>query len=354
MLGLFPSFESIGGVQASGRLAWRSIVDRTNAEFGERYLISYGHTDNGTLLLGHGQPLLVSSRLGAVAAGARRRWPVRVVLVWHLDLLKYLLVLRVSGARTVVFLHGIEAWRPLSLPTRVLLRRVHAFWTNSDHTWQRFLALHPEFRSMRHRTVHLGFGEAVRREIPAPATMPIAVMISRLDRREDYKGHREVIAAWPLVAERVPGAELWIVGDGNLRTDLETIARDGGVSGRVRFLGALPDDAKEETLIRSRCLLMPSQAEGFGLVYLEAMRLGRPCLVSTIDAGREVVDPPEAGLAVDPTNTRELADAIARLLTCGEEWQAWAHRGRRRYRDHFTAARFEERLVTALSGVAKS
>jgi len=352
VLGLFPSFESIGGVQASGRLAWRSIVDRTNAEFGERYLISYGHTDNGTLLLGHGQPLLVSSRLGAVAAGARRRWPVRVVLVWHLDLLKYLLVLRVSGARTVVFLHGIEAWRPLSLPTRVLLRRVHAFWTNSDHTWQRFVALHPEFRSTRHRTVHLGFGEVVRMEIPAPATMPIAVMISRLDQREDYKGHREVITAWPLVGERVPGAELWIVGDGNLRTDLETTARDCGVSGQVRFLGALSDDAKEEMLIRSRCLLMPSQAEGFGLVYLEAMRLGRPCLVSTIDAGREVVDPPEAGLAVDPTNTRGLADAVARLLTCGEEWQAWSHRARRRYGDHFTAARFEERLVTALSGIA--
>ena len=189
-------------------------------------------------------------------------------------------------------------------------------------------------------------------EIPAPATMPIAVMISRLDQREDYKGHREVITAWPLVGERVPGAELWIVGDGNLRTDLETTARDCGVSGQVRFLGALSDDAKEEMLIRSRCLLVPSQAEGFGLVYLEAMRLGRPCLVSTIDAGREVVDPPEAGLAVDPTNTRGLADAVARLLTCGEEWQAWSHRARRRYGDHFTAARFEERLVTALSGIA--
>ena len=194
----------------------------------------------------------------------------------------------------------------------------------------------------------------MREEVAAPSRTPIAVMISRLVRSEDYKGHREVIDAWPHVVERVSGAELWIVGDGDLRTDLETVVRDRGVANHVRFLGTLPDAAKDEALIRARCLLMPSRGEGFGLVYLEAMRVGRPCLVSTLDAGREVINPPEAGLAVDPADTGGVADAISRLLTPGEEWDGWSIRARRRYEERFTAVHFEQRLVTALSEVVGS
>jgi len=76
---------------------------------------------------------------------------------------------------------------------------------------------------------------------------------------------------------------------------------------------------------------MPSRGEGFGLVYLEAMRLGRPCLVSTMDAGREVVNPPEAGLAANPDNQEELVSAVCRLLADRAEWRQWSAQARRRY-----------------------
>jgi phosphatidylinositol alpha-1,6-mannosyltransferase len=229
---------------------------------------------------------------------------------------------------------------------------VHLFVSNSDHTWDRFVALNPAFCEAPHRTVHLGIGKPVADTIPPPTRPPIALMISRLVRSENYKGHREMIDAWPAVAERVPGAQLGIVGDGDLRADLEKMVQRQGLTEHVRFLGALSESAKEDALIRSRCLLMPSRAEGFGLVYLEAMRLGRPCLVSTLDAGREVVNPPEAGLAADPSDTRPLADAVCRLLTPGDEWDGWSRRAQRRYEDRFTAQRFEHRLINTLSEVS--
>lgn len=352
VLGLFPKFEGIGGVQASGRVAWRGIVETPVPALGKRYLILYDRgCEKPRGPRGEEEPLVVSSRLGAVAAAVGRRWPVRLVIVWHLDLLKYLFVLRARKAETVVFLHGIEAWRRQSAPVRILLRGTHRILSNSDHTWQQFVQHNPACRSSRHRTVHLGIGEPLQGEIPGPARTPIALMIGRLLRSEDYKGHREVIDAWPHVVERVSGAELWIVGDGDLRADLETMVRDRGMTGHVRFLGALPDAARDEVLLRSRCLLMPSRGEGFGLVYLEAMRVGRPCLVSTLDAGREVINPPEAGLAVDPADTRRVADAVSRLLTPGEEWDGWSIRARQRYEERFTAVHFEQRLVAALSEV---
>jgi phosphatidylinositol alpha-1,6-mannosyltransferase len=174
-------------------------------------------------------------------------------------------------------------------------------------------------------------------------------MLSRLLKREDYKGHREMIDAWPLVLKHRPDAELWIAGEGDLRGELEdAVARQGGQA-KIQFLGLLSEAQKQELLARCSCLALPSRGEGFGLVYLEALRVGRPCLVSTLDAGREVVNPPEAGVAADVGKPEALADAVCRLLRMGPEWVAWSRRAQERYETHFTAKHFQARLADALA-----
>jgi phosphatidylinositol alpha-1,6-mannosyltransferase len=158
-----------------------------------------------------------------------------------------------------------------------------------------------------------------------------------------------MINVWPLVERRMPDAELWIAGDGDLRRELESLVVDGGPKGKVRFWGAVSEERKQELLGHCSCLALPSRKEGFGLVYLEALRMGRPCLVSTLDAGREVVNPPEAGLAADVQNPEALTDAVCRLLSMGPEWVAWSRRARERYEAHFTAKHFQARLWAALA-----
>ena len=69
-------------------------------------------------------------------------------------------------------------------------------------------------------------------------------MLGRLDRGEDYKGHKEVIAVWQQVVERVPGAELWIAGDGDMRKDLEAMVLEKGLAGKVKFLGFVSEERK--------------------------------------------------------------------------------------------------------------
>jgi phosphatidyl-myo-inositol dimannoside synthase len=151
------------------------------------------------------------------------------------------------------------------------------------------------------------------------------------------------------VLRQIPSAELWIAGDGDLRADLEQFARNAGVEANVRFHGHISETEKERLIERCRCLALPSAGEGFGLVYLEAMRTGRPCLVSTLDAGREVVNPPEAGLAVNPAKPYEIAAAVARMLSPGPEWQQWSERALSRYAAHFTREHFERRLLSAIA-----
>jgi phosphatidylinositol alpha-1,6-mannosyltransferase len=344
VLGLFPGFGSgtVGGIEASGHLAWEEVTHGMGRRCA---LFSMG---NPTRRLG------VRAKLRAIAAASQGRWSARTVLVWHLGLLKLLPFFRMVDARVVLFLHGIEAWRRPDWLTARLLRRVDLFLSNSDHTWERFTATNPGWVNAPHQTVHLGLNSPLSEPPPGPAATPVALMIGRLLRLENYKGHREMIAAWPRVQAEVPGAELWIIGDGDLRLDLERQARQGGVANRVRFWGQVSEAEKEARLRQARCLALPSRAEGFGLVYLEAMRVGRPCLVGKADAGREVVVPPEAGLAADPQDPVALASATARLLATGTEWNQWSEQARRRYACHFTAARFQTRLLDSLAERAPS
>ena len=163
-----------------------------------------------------------------------------------------------------------------------------------------------------------------------------------------------MIAVWPLVREQLPQADLWIAGDGSLRPELEALVAARGLGEATRFLGRISDEESNEWLARCRGLAMPSRNEGFGLVYLEAMRRGRPCLVSTLDAGREVVAPPEAGLAADPADTAALAAALVRLLSGGPEWEQWSRQSRARYEAQYTAAHFQRRLLAALAEEPRS
>jgi phosphatidylinositol alpha-1,6-mannosyltransferase len=229
------------------------------------------------------------------------------------------------------------------------LEQVDLFLSNSDFTWQRFIEANPRCAQARHATVALGVGVPEQRTI-APSTTPAAVMIGRMSKGEGYKGHEEVIRVWPRVSRSVPGAQLWIVGGGDAADELISLAAASEAADRIRFLGVVPEAEKDRLLGESRCLVLPSRGEGFGLVYLEAMRLGRPCLASVHDAGREVVGPPLAGLAASPENPDELADAIARLLTPGPEWDRWSQSARDRYESAFTAAHFQRRLREVIHG----
>jgi phosphatidylinositol alpha-1,6-mannosyltransferase len=306
-------------------------------------LLSYGN-DEG---IRHDPECARTQFQAAVRAVALRSSPGDVV-VWHLGMLK-LLPLMGRRRRTIFqFLHGVECWRTLDPVTRRLAGSVDCFLTNSSFTWNRFIEHNPFLSGSRHRVVSLGLGE-VEPSLPAPSPVPAALIMGRMQRGEGYKGHEELIRAWPLVRQHVPSAELWIAGGGSLEPELKQIANDVGQGGSIRFFGVISDQEKLRLLRDCRCLALPSKGEGFGLVYLEAMRLGRPCLTGTTDAGREVVNPPVAGLAADPGDAAPLSDALVRLLTAGPEWDRWSANAKALYESRFTAAHFEERLLQALS-----
>ncbi|MER7518509.1 glycosyltransferase [Streptomyces sp. NPDC126499] len=134
---------------------------------------------------------------------------------------------------------------------------------------------------------------------------PLVVCVGRLCRQ---KGQDVLLAAWPAVVARVPGARLVLVGDGPEAERLRAAA-----PASVRFTGAVADPAPWYRA--ADVVVLPSRWEGMALAPLEAMACGRPVVVADVDGARESLPPGhEEPCLVPPEDPTALAAALGRLL----------------------------------------
>jgi len=175
------------------------------------------------------------------------------------------------------------------------------------------------------------------------------VIVGRMSHSERYKGHDQLILAWPRVLAEVPDATLVMVGRGDDVERLHAKAAAVGVARSVHFTGFLPDAALRAVLRHAAVFAMPSRGEGFGLVYLQAMRCGVPCLGSRDDAAADVIVDGETGLLVPQQDPEAIAGALARLLTDEAMRRRLGEAARRRFESTFTYPRFRARLASVLA-----
>jgi phosphatidylinositol alpha-1,6-mannosyltransferase len=139
----------------------------------------------------------------------------------------------------------------------------------------------------------------------------VLLTVGRMDPRERYKGHDRVVAAIPELVTKGYDIHYLIIGEGDDRTRLEALARDVGVSERVRFLGRVELQTLVEIYRMADLFVMPSTGEGFGVVFLEAMASGTPALGLGVAGATDALADGELGTAASEA---ELPATIARLL----------------------------------------
>ncbi len=171
-----------------------------------------------------------------------------------------------------------------------------------------------------------------------------ALLVGSVCRLIPVKRIQDALRGFAAVAREFPQAHYVVAGTGPQEAALRRLAHKLGLEGRAHFLGWRNDPIAVFAALD--VLLAPSQREGFGLVFLEAMALGVPIVATRVSAIPEVVADGETGWLVPPRSPAAIAEALRAALGDPAERRARGQAGRRRLEARFTVRRMVERTLS--------
>lgn len=210
-------------------------------------------------------------------------------------------------------IHGPEEFdKPAAIGLAEKVRRasfVVAISSFGRSQVQRWVA-HDQWRKIH--VVHCGLDRAFHDQpASAPPDAPRLVCVGRLC---EQKGQLLLVEAAQRLTAGGVAFELVLVGDGEMRPEVERLIAELGLSDRVRITGWISGDAVRAEILAARALVLPSFAEGLPVVLMEAMALRRPVLTTCIAGIPELVRPGENGWLVPAGALAELTDAMREVL----------------------------------------
>ncbi len=275
----------------------------------------------------------------------------------------------VSRIRPIVWLHGAEVYSPRpDFEGRLGLRFAYHCLASSEFTRQKVfarypgtpisaceLALDPRY-SVNDitkpigeccETIELDALDGSRRTLGAR----VILFVGRMDPYGRYKGQATLLQALPIILKEFPDVQLVLAGDGPDLTYYQRLAASLPDQAHANiFLPGFVENKLLEKLYQS-CFLfaMPSHGEGFGLVYLEAMRYARPCLGSRNDAASCVIQDGVSGILVDePVSSAQVAESCLKLLNDPAKARQMGMAGFDLVRSRYLYHHFQERFWQAL------
>jgi glycosyltransferase involved in cell wall biosynthesis len=241
------------------------------------------------------------------------------------------------GSRTAKIFTGAE---------RQLAKLTDAIVAISPQIRNELLADFRIGRAEQYRVIPLGFDltalaaidDDARRDARAALGIPAgAQIVSTVGRLTAIKQHDLFLDAAALVAQRDPHAHFLVVGDGELRADLEQAAARLGLTSRVRFLGWRRD--LTTIYAATDVFLLTSRNEGTPVALIESLAAGVPGVSTDVGGVRDVIDSDAAGLLAPAGDARALADHALALLANPERRRRMGQSGRRSVTARYTLDR---------------
>lgn len=157
---------------------------------------------------------------------------------------------------------------------------------------------------------HLMDRDEARRKLNLPPEVPLLVSVGALIRP---KGHLTLIRAFARIAPRHPELKLYLLGEGPLRSELESLVHELSLQDRVRLLGKRPNDELPQWFNAAELSLLTSEREGWPNVLTESLACGTPVVATRVGGVPEILHSPELGIVVDQT-VDSVADGLERAL----------------------------------------
>jgi phosphatidyl-myo-inositol dimannoside synthase len=350
LIGLFPELDAPGGVQRAGRHLAAVLSEFAENRKMECRLLSLNDSPElHRMTVGNREFVFTGCDRGkgrfttSALKAARRRSKLVIAAHPNLGPVAAWMKLIARRLKSVVCTHGIEVWEPLSKLRRHGLQIADLVLAPSRSTAEHVIeqqgvpaekvkvlpwALDPQFEALL----------TVQPQPAPPADFPsgrVILTVGRWAERERYKGMDTLITALPRLLPRWPDLQLVIVGGGDDRPWLEHLTERNGVRRHVRFFSGLSYEQLSACYAACEVFALPSAAEGFGLVYLEAMARGKPVIAGAHGGAPEVVEDGKTGYLVQHGDAIQLATSIETLLAHPEIAREMGSRGKKRVEEDF-------------------
>jgi phosphatidylinositol alpha-1,6-mannosyltransferase len=286
------------------------------------------------------------SKKAFIKAGLKMARTADRIVCGHVAQLPVCFVAKLFNRRLKYYLvaHGIEVWRKFSLPERIALRGAERIFCVSNFTRTEMTRHFPP-AGRRAEVVYncLEPECAITAGLPIATCPPTILTVARLNYADRYKGIDTLIQAMPEIRRKVPNATLRVVGRGDDMKRLQNLRDHCNLGSAVQFLGYVNDDEMAEQMRGCRLFALPSKNEGFGLVFIEAMANGRPCMGAS-DGGVPEVISVETGVQAPFGDIPKIAEACIEGLN--REWSGKAILERA---ESFSYSHFRRRFFSLLA-----
>lgn len=184
-------------------------------------------------------------------------------------------------------------------------------------------------------------GEEARAKLDLPAGVPIVGVPGTL---RPMKGHPFFVKAIPSIAEKIADSHFAITGEINtgFAREVEASVKALGLGDRCRFLGRV--EAMDAFYGASDVICIPSRAEPFGRVVIEAFAMGKPVVASAVGGIREIIDDGENGRLVEYGDAGKLADEMVAALNDVNRREAWGKAAREKATREYTESTYRKRI----------
>ena len=138
--------------------------------------------------------------------------------------------------------------------------------------------------------------------------------IITIGRLSPEKGQKDLIDVFKIVNKELSKTKLYIVGDGPLKEELKKYTQKLELTDKIVFTGFLDDKEKEKYIFDSSLFVLPSYTESFGLVLIEAMSYGLPCIAFDSSNGAKELLKNNVGILIKDRNKENMAKEIIKEL----------------------------------------
>jgi phosphatidylinositol alpha-1,6-mannosyltransferase len=319
------AFGGIGGIEAFNRVLtraldhlaprhnWRvnvlSLLDREDLPGADCYVQSQNVRARG----------FSGSRMRFALSAIRASWGADVTIIGHVNLTPLAIFINSSFKCSIA--HGIEVWRRLPWLRRLGVSRIDRILSVSAYTQHQMMSKNglagDRFCIFPNALDPVAATRNVRADRSSLGLPPgrMLLSVSRLASSEGYKNIQSVIESLPTILAQAPDTFYVIVGDGAQRFMFRDLARDMGLADKVFLPGAVSQELLPSYYENCDIFVLPSVKEGFGIVFLEAMHHGKPCVGARAGGVPEVIRDCCTGVLLHPSDlATQLPEAILRLL----------------------------------------